>query len=284
MSGADVDDLPQKISCPAPKRPSVLTRGDIEADATAAFIVSGDGTVEPGSIEVTTEHEWMESAVRAMVAECTFRPGRVDGQPVRIRLSMPIAYQQRMYRYRFTPYESSQPPVAARDEESEQALQDIGEWFDSALVEFGDFSIGMRADAGNVVSSRLEPVVAREVTARHQIRDVSMQGCELRFTTQILLQESTAPPLFWQITLPLRSIDIGASRVQAYETSYGFRTSGTGAEVYLQALASSDGFPIQSSHTGSETWYNLGLPLGRKNHAREVLDALERAVRLCRAL
>jgi hypothetical protein len=282
MSGADVDDLPQQIGCPPPKLPLVITRGDIETDATAAFIVSAEGMVEPGSIEVTAEHEWMESVVRVMVAECTFRPGRLDDQPVRIRLRMPVAYQRGIYRYRFTPDESTLPLVAARDEEPAQVLQELGQWFDSALVEFGDFSIGLRADAGTVRSYR-DLAFAQAVTARHQIRDVSMEGCELRFTTQIVLQEATQEPLMWQITLPLGSIDIGASRVQPYQTSYSFRTSGTGSEVYLQALAASHGFPIESPQMGSDTWYNMGLPLDRTDHATQVLEALGRAARLCEA-
>lgn len=90
---AVVDETPEKISCPPTEYPRMLQQANIEGSVTLQFIVSVEGRVERGSIDIVrSDHKAFESPAREMINRCLFRPGRVRGQAVRVLVHMPVNF------------------------------------------------------------------------------------------------------------------------------------------------------------------------------------------------
>ncbi|MDH3292339.1 MAG: energy transducer TonB [Gemmatimonadota bacterium] len=88
-----VDELPQQISAPLPKYPSMLRRAGIEGYVNLRYIVLTDGTVDPTSIVVVeSSHAQFEQAAVRSVREARFRPGRMRGTPVRVLVEQRITF------------------------------------------------------------------------------------------------------------------------------------------------------------------------------------------------
>ncbi|MCC7052774.1 MAG: energy transducer TonB [Gemmatimonadaceae bacterium] len=62
--------------------------------AEVSFVVDATGRVEPSSVEVVdaTQPAFGEAAKRALL-QAGFRPGRVSGNAVRVKVSLPIVYR-----------------------------------------------------------------------------------------------------------------------------------------------------------------------------------------------
>lgn len=69
---------------PAPRYPDALKSVGVEGQVSIRFIVSADGRVEPGSIDVlSTPHKLFAEAVRASLLNSRYRPAEAGGRSVR---------------------------------------------------------------------------------------------------------------------------------------------------------------------------------------------------------
>jgi serine/threonine-protein kinase len=88
-----VDDLPEPLSCPVLNYPATMRRAGIEGRVLLQFVVETDGRVRPETVEVIeSTHALFEAPAETTIAQCFFRPGRVDGVPVRVLVQMPIDF------------------------------------------------------------------------------------------------------------------------------------------------------------------------------------------------
>ncbi len=74
--------------------PEDMKRRRMGGIAEIAFIVDANGKVEPGSVEIVdaTQPAFGEAAKKAVI-EAGFKPGKVSGNPVRTKVSLPIVYR-----------------------------------------------------------------------------------------------------------------------------------------------------------------------------------------------
>ncbi|MDZ7629759.1 MAG: energy transducer TonB [Gemmatimonadaceae bacterium] len=74
--------------------PEDLKRRRMGGIAEIAFVVDATGKVEPSSVEVVdaTQPAFGEAAKKALMM-AGFKPGKVGGNPVRTKVSLPIVYR-----------------------------------------------------------------------------------------------------------------------------------------------------------------------------------------------
>ncbi len=74
--------------------PEDLKRRRMGGIAEIAFVVDATGKVEPGSVEVVdaTQPAFGEAAKKALL-QAGFKPGKVSGNAVRTKVSLPIVYR-----------------------------------------------------------------------------------------------------------------------------------------------------------------------------------------------
>ena len=97
---AEVETKPSLASVQAFQRvvsdgyPDDMKRRRMGGIAEIAFIVDATGKVEPGSVEVVdaTQPEFGEAAKKALLVT-GFKPGKVGGNAVRTKVSLPIVYR-----------------------------------------------------------------------------------------------------------------------------------------------------------------------------------------------
>jgi TonB family protein len=88
-----IDEMPQVISSPPFTYPPVLLEAGIEGSVTLGAVVGTDGKIEPWSIRVVeSTHPGFEPAAAEMLLATVFRPGKINGQPVRVLIQLPIAF------------------------------------------------------------------------------------------------------------------------------------------------------------------------------------------------
>ncbi|UCG88477.1 MAG: TonB family protein [Gemmatimonadota bacterium] len=89
----EVDQLPELVSQPAVRYPPVLRQRGVEGRVLVEFVVMSDGRVDPSSVEVVeaTNDQFRNPAERA-VREMAFRPGRVQGESVAVRVQQSVAF------------------------------------------------------------------------------------------------------------------------------------------------------------------------------------------------
>ena len=74
--------------------PSTLRNTGRWGNALVSFTVGADGRVERSSISVEqASHPAFRTAATAAISAARFTPARVNGQPVRAQVSMPITWQ-----------------------------------------------------------------------------------------------------------------------------------------------------------------------------------------------
>jgi len=89
-----IDEAPQVVSSPPLQYPPVLLQANIEGSVTLAAVVGTDGKIEPWSIRVVAStHPGFEQAAADMLLATVFRPGKINGQPVRVLVQLPITFQ-----------------------------------------------------------------------------------------------------------------------------------------------------------------------------------------------
>ena len=97
---AEVETKPSLSSVTAFQRvvsdgyPEDLKRRRMGGIAEVQFVVSAAGKVEPGSVEVVdaTQPAFGEAAKKALLMT-EFKPGKVSGNAVRTKVSLPIVYR-----------------------------------------------------------------------------------------------------------------------------------------------------------------------------------------------
>jgi len=90
---AQVDDPPDLISAGPRRYPPVLERAGIGGAVTAEFVIDTTGHPEPNEFRIinSTNPAFNEPA-REMVMKSVFRPGRVRGQAVRVRVQQRVSF------------------------------------------------------------------------------------------------------------------------------------------------------------------------------------------------
>jgi len=96
---AEVAQLPQLLHPRAAQQvlervyPALLRDAGVTGYTLVQLVIDRAGAVEPGSVTVqeTTHDAFREAAVRA-AGRFRFRPARVNGLPVRVRISLPIRW------------------------------------------------------------------------------------------------------------------------------------------------------------------------------------------------
>ncbi|MEP7384154.1 MAG: energy transducer TonB [Gemmatimonadota bacterium] len=99
-AGAEVD-TPPRLTNPtrtarlvADSYPSRLRRSGVSGQAQVQFVVDTSGKVEPESIEVVlASGPAFAIAAKRVAGKIHFTPGRSNGQVVRTRVLLPIAYK-----------------------------------------------------------------------------------------------------------------------------------------------------------------------------------------------
>jgi len=89
-----VEERPERIGGPMPRFPDLLRQAGIDGRVLLEFVVDTAGHVERGSIKVlSSTNQLFEQPAREAIAESTFRPGKISGHPVRVRVQQPINFQ-----------------------------------------------------------------------------------------------------------------------------------------------------------------------------------------------
>jgi len=92
---AVVEERPETIAgtCVPPRYPPVLQQAGMQGRVMIEFIVDTLGRAERGSLRVVNSfHPLAESPARETVTSCRFRPGRIQGRAVRVRVQIPINF------------------------------------------------------------------------------------------------------------------------------------------------------------------------------------------------
>jgi protein TonB len=92
---AVVEERPDLLqgSCRELRYPEILRQAGIEGRVLVEFIIDTLGRAERGSIRiVNSPHQLFEAPSREVVASCRFRPGRISGRAVRVRVQQPINF------------------------------------------------------------------------------------------------------------------------------------------------------------------------------------------------
>jgi len=91
---AMVEERPERIGGPEPRYPDMLRQAGIEGEVVIECVIDTLGRTEPGSIRVlSSTHILFERPARDVIAASVFRPARLDGRPVRVRVQLPIIFR-----------------------------------------------------------------------------------------------------------------------------------------------------------------------------------------------
>jgi protein TonB len=92
---AVVEERPevQAGSCIAPRYPEILRQAGIEGRVLIEFVIDTLGRAERSGLRViNSAHQLFEGPAREAVMSCRFRPGRIQGRAVRVRVQQPINF------------------------------------------------------------------------------------------------------------------------------------------------------------------------------------------------
>lgn len=91
-----VDDYPELLAAPPPQYPELLRRAGIEGRVVLEATVDTLGRVERGSVVVVlTPHPGFATPAVAYLERALFRPARVQGRAVRVRIRQGIDFRLR---------------------------------------------------------------------------------------------------------------------------------------------------------------------------------------------
>jgi len=93
---AVVEERPEQITntCVLGTYPAILSQAGIEGRVTVEFVIDTLGRAERNSLRVVNSaHQLFDAPARSTVLSCRFRPGRIQGRAVRVRVQMPINFQ-----------------------------------------------------------------------------------------------------------------------------------------------------------------------------------------------
>ena len=86
-----LDKKPKARKLTKPEYPPSLEKAGIEGSVEVAFMVNTDGSTSEIRI-VRSTHRGFERAAIEAIQSSTFRPGEVDGQPVKTHVKLPISF------------------------------------------------------------------------------------------------------------------------------------------------------------------------------------------------
>jgi protein TonB len=89
-----VDDAPVLLSHPAVAYPEILRQAGISGRAVVEAVIDSMGHVERGSIRVlSTTQPLFGQPAADVVAASVYRPGKINGRAVRVRVQVPVDFQ-----------------------------------------------------------------------------------------------------------------------------------------------------------------------------------------------
>jgi TonB family protein len=93
-SEASVDEPPELLpGVPPPPYPTEMHLAGIEGQVVLQAVVDTVGRIEPNSILIVkSSNLGFDTTVREWALEARFRPGRLQGRPVRVRINLPINF------------------------------------------------------------------------------------------------------------------------------------------------------------------------------------------------
>jgi protein TonB len=87
------DEPPVMLAGPVPAYPELLRQAGVQGRVVLEVVVDTAGRVEPGSfVVVTAVHGAFVTSAQQALAGTLFRPARVHGRGVRVRVSIPIDF------------------------------------------------------------------------------------------------------------------------------------------------------------------------------------------------
>jgi protein TonB len=87
------DEAPLLLVHPEPRYPELLRQAGITGRAVVEAVVDTAGRAEPASLRVVSaDQAAFGDEARAVVLASRFRPGRLGGRPVRVRVRVPITF------------------------------------------------------------------------------------------------------------------------------------------------------------------------------------------------
>lgn len=88
-----LEERPERVGGLNPQYPQLLRNAGIGGRVRLEFVLDTAGRVEAGSARVLeTSHELFSQAALAAVGSWRFRPGRIDGRAVKVRVRMPVNF------------------------------------------------------------------------------------------------------------------------------------------------------------------------------------------------
>ena len=88
-----VEERPERVSGPLPKYPEILKQAGIEGRVVVEAIIDTTGHAERGSIKVlSSTNQLFEQPARECIAATVFRPGKIAGRSVRVRIQQPFNF------------------------------------------------------------------------------------------------------------------------------------------------------------------------------------------------
>ncbi len=93
--GADVDDLPQIVSNPAPAYPPAALLSGITGRVVLRVMVGSTGLPKRVSLMTSSGHGTLDAAALAAVRRWRFRPAQRDGQGVEFEVAVPVRFALR---------------------------------------------------------------------------------------------------------------------------------------------------------------------------------------------
>jgi len=89
-----VEERPERIGGPEARYPEMLRQAGIEGQVVVECVIDTLGRAEPGSIRiVSSTHALFEQPAREAVVASVFRPARLDGRAVRVRVQLPLTFR-----------------------------------------------------------------------------------------------------------------------------------------------------------------------------------------------
>ncbi|MBI4543381.1 MAG: energy transducer TonB [Gemmatimonadetes bacterium] len=90
---AVVEERPERVGGIPPRYPEILRQAGIEGRVLVEVVIDTLGRAERGSLRIlSSTHQLFEAPAREAVANSVYRPGRIQGRAVRVRVQIPLNF------------------------------------------------------------------------------------------------------------------------------------------------------------------------------------------------
>jgi serine/threonine-protein kinase len=90
---SEIDEAPTVVTLPPPEYPPALRAARIEGRVVLEAVIDTTGHPEPASIKVVSStNAGFEASARDALRQAVFRPGRVRGQAVQVKVQQPVEF------------------------------------------------------------------------------------------------------------------------------------------------------------------------------------------------